>query len=130
MSMTTGLKARHDEAVARKAVASLALPVLKRLKAERAEYEEECKRAARQGFAPHYCPHGMNLWVDYDPICGPCEEGLTVYEQALAVARDLFATYLQRLEWFMAHPGGLPQPVLEGLVEWVVEPLQQPGRAS
>lgn len=39
------------------------------------EYEEAQRDAAKEGFRPHYCIHGTNLWTDYDNICGGCEDG-------------------------------------------------------
>lgn len=39
------------------------------------EYLREVEEAHEEGFAPHYCFHGTNLWTDYDPICGYCEDG-------------------------------------------------------
>ncbi len=56
--------------------------VKKSIAEERAAYERECKEYAEQGFRAHYCRHGVNLWVDYDPICGYCEESLTEAEEA------------------------------------------------
>jgi len=38
-------------------------------------WEAEAEEYRAEGKRPHYCPHGMNLWVDYDVICGACEEG-------------------------------------------------------
>jgi hypothetical protein len=42
--------------------------------ARRAEYERECAEYREQGYGPHYCIHGTNLWTDYDNICGGCED--------------------------------------------------------
>lgn len=39
------------------------------------EYLEDVEADHRDGYRAHYCEHGMNLWTDYDPICGPCEDG-------------------------------------------------------
>ena len=39
----------------------------------REEYRKECAEYAKQGFRPHYCIHGTNLWVDYDCACWRCE---------------------------------------------------------
>lgn len=58
------------------------------------EYEEAQRDAAKEGFRPHYCIHGTNLWTDYDNICGGCEDGeftqystpAEVYAYARAVA--------------------------------------------
>lgn len=38
---------------------------------------EDCREWHEQGYRPHYCEHGLDLWTDYDPICGPCEDGYT-----------------------------------------------------
>ena len=46
------------------------------LERKQADYEEDCERDRKEGHRPHYCEHGMNLWTDYDPICGYCEEGM------------------------------------------------------
>lgn len=40
-------------------------------------YLAEADRDLAEGHRPHYCEHGMNLWVDWDPICGACEDGVT-----------------------------------------------------
>lgn len=45
------------------------------LKKDAYEYLREVEDAAEEGFRIHYCFHGTNLWTDYDPICGPCEDG-------------------------------------------------------
>lgn len=29
----------------------------------------------KDGYRPSHCFHGTNLWTDYDPICGYCEDG-------------------------------------------------------
>lgn len=39
------------------------------------EWVEACEQDRRDGYRPQFCEHGMNLHVDYDPICGPCEDG-------------------------------------------------------
>lgn len=40
------------------------------------EYAAECAQNRRDGYAPSACFHGRNLWVDYDVICGHCEDGI------------------------------------------------------
>jgi hypothetical protein len=42
------------------------------------EYLEACEQDRREGHRPHYCEHGKTQWVDYDNICGPCEDGVTM----------------------------------------------------
>lgn len=43
-----------------------------------AEYEADVKRDHERGHRAHYCEHGVNQWVDYDPICVYCELGHTI----------------------------------------------------
>ena len=38
-------------------------------------YLQEVVEAHEDGFRARYCYHGTNLWTDYDPICGYCEDG-------------------------------------------------------
>lgn len=38
------------------------------------EYLRDVEDAAKEGYRPHHCFHGTNLWTDYDNICGPCED--------------------------------------------------------
>jgi hypothetical protein len=52
----------------------LAAHIKKQLDKRVKEYEEDCESWAEQGYRPHYCFHGVNLWTDYDPICGRCED--------------------------------------------------------
>lgn len=63
-----------------------------RLLQVQADWRAEAREDARQGFRPHYCIHGMNMWTDYDPICGGCEDGTftqwTDGTDLLVVARD------------------------------------------
>lgn len=40
-------------------------------------WEADCAQDREDGYRPHYCPHGTNLWTDYDNICGPCEDGFS-----------------------------------------------------
>ena len=51
-----------------------------------AEYDADCAQWAEEGLAPHYCIHGTNLWVDYDNICGGCEDPLTDEQIAQQIA--------------------------------------------
>lgn len=53
---------------------------------ENAEYEQACREWAAQGYRPHYCRHGVNLWTDYDSICGDCESGQSDLERAVNLA--------------------------------------------
>lgn len=48
-----------------------------------ADFEASCDADYKAGYRPSHCFHGINLWTDYDPICGPCEDGLTSKEDHL-----------------------------------------------
>jgi len=71
----------------------------KGIAARDAAWEEDARAAARQGFRPHYCKHGTDLWVDYDPICGWCEEELTPLQEAVAVAWARFTNHQIEHAW-------------------------------
>lgn len=80
-------------------IPSLALAILAFMKKAEADYAEECAEYARQGYIPHYCPHGTDLWVDWDPICQSCEDGGpegSLYERALDKAREVQGEVLER----------------------------------
>lgn len=61
-----------------KAVLSLAIRIARALERDYLDYLEACESYRRDGYRPHYCEHGTNLWTDYDNICGPCEDGLSM----------------------------------------------------
>jgi len=77
-----------------KAVVVLAREIDKRLVAQYQDYLDDCARNAKNEHRPHYCEHGTDQWVDYDNICGPCEDGITSADplqrryRALAEAHD------------------------------------------
>ena len=39
------------------------------------EYLEKVESDRADGFRAKHCEHGTYQWVDWDPICGACEEG-------------------------------------------------------
>jgi hypothetical protein len=47
-----------------------------------ADWDEMARECAEQGFRPHYCIHGTNLWTDYDNICQGCENGEPLWDDA------------------------------------------------
>lgn len=53
-----------------------------------AQYLAECEQDRRVGHRPHFCEHGADMWTDYDNICGPCEDGVSM---RLPMARRLRA---------------------------------------
>lgn len=104
----------------------LALRHLRRIKARRAAYEEECREWARQGYRPHYCIHGTNQWTDYDNICGPCEESLTDYELALQLGHADYREFRRRLEVCThAREAGVPDEIFDRLGEWSFSILEE-----
>lgn len=72
----------------------LALILSRKYETQYAEHLEECEMDRKRGHRPHYCEHGTNLHVDYDPMCGGCEEGYSMSDglqrrtQALYEARQ------------------------------------------
>lgn len=72
-----------------------------RLKQVQNEYAEACREAYDEGFAPHYCIHGTDLWTDYDNICGGCEDGSftehTTDEELIQYATDRVDWYIDRV---------------------------------
>lgn len=67
------------------------LEARKYLVERREAYELECEEYAREGYRPHYCIHGVNMWVDYDCACWRCEEGVEDQPDAIRahqMARD------------------------------------------
>jgi hypothetical protein len=108
------------------------LHVLKaRIARREAEYQREVEQAHKEGFRPHYCPHGTNLWVDWDPICGYCEDGEpNVYDMAITWAKAaIYKSNQRRAYWEAsvtkaAHDGDrMPSSVTEPFIDWILAPL-------
>lgn len=61
-----------------------------------------------KGYRFPYCPHGTDLWTDYDNICGPCEDGFSVEQLAQWAAESaLSEAHMEtkaRLDWIKADP--------------------------
>ncbi len=80
-------------------VLSTAMRINRRLEASYAAYLADCEEDRQQGYRPHFCQHGMNLWTDFDPICGYCEDGFTMADgvvrrtYALSEARAAVAEF-------------------------------------
>jgi hypothetical protein len=106
-------------------VMRIALQRLKALKERQRQYEEYCRDMAAQGYRPEVCFHGTNLWVDYDPICGPCEDGSPLARVALDTARYDVATFLERQQLACnAIDAGIPLASNREVYAWVREPLE------
>lgn len=74
-----------------------------------------------KGYTFPHCPHGMSRWTDYDNICGPCEDGLTVIQRAQSLARNRYREFRTRLDWVRTMPANLPDDLRRSLVDWVCE---------
>lgn len=61
-----------------KSTLSLAAKISRMLERDYAEYLESCESYRRDGYRPRTCEHGTNMWTDYDNICGPCEDGISM----------------------------------------------------
>ena len=91
-----------------------------------ARYEEDCEQDRANGYRPHYCIHGTNMWVDHDCACGPCEQGLTAWDMAERSAWDRHAHFLRVMDLFKtvtrAHENTpVPTYVTDAYVKWLTE---------
>lgn len=72
----------------------VAMRIGRRMERDYQGYLDDCEADRRNGYRAHYCEHGTNLWTDYDNICGPCEDGITLRDPmtrrrlALDAAKD------------------------------------------
>jgi hypothetical protein len=92
-------------------------------------YEAECDSYSAQGYRPRTCFHGTNLWVDYDPICGPCEDGYGWFDPmlyrhlAISDAKAAYEEFNERLDLY-TKAAAKHAPVDFGkMITWVAEPL-------
>lgn len=77
-----------------------------------------------KGYGYPYCPHGSSLWTDYDNICGPCEDGYTVYQRALWSMQEKMAEYNRRIDWVVDAPSSLDHETRRKLIQWATEPIK------
>ncbi|AVD99408.1 hypothetical protein SEA_BILLNYE_239 [Streptomyces phage BillNye] len=124
----------------------IALAELKELKAREAEYRAEREEWYRSGDGrrPHYwtdpetgrthnyggkgytfpyCEHGSSRWTDYDNICGPCEDGYSVYQLAIWNAEEKVSAYRERCDWVLSAPKHLDPDTKSELVKWAISAL-------
>lgn len=64
--------------MATRSVLRLAAAIARDLEAGYRDYLEACESYRRDGYRPAHCEHGTSLWTEWDNICGPCEDGLTM----------------------------------------------------
>lgn len=87
--------------------------------------------AGGRGYRFPACIHGTDLCTDYDNICGPCEDSLTVYEEALNLAHTRFRDYKDRMVAYRAAKAAqAPTEVMEPLGKWVTEVLSHIGTST
>lgn len=126
-----------------------ALKILRTLKAREAEYRadrEEWYRAGDgrppkwyqgpdddrpynyggQGYSfPSACVHGSNAWTDYDNICGPCEDGHSIYQLAVWEAKGRVTEMNERIDWLLAAPDSLRRTDMhKELIKWALQPIK------
>lgn len=113
-----------------KSVLKLALVIFKQYETQWDQYEAECESYAKDGYRPHRCFHGVNLWTDYDPMCGPCEDGYGYFDRleyrklALGEAIRAHAAQEERVDMLVKlMQMGAPVQIAE-LGAWATEPVQ------
>jgi hypothetical protein len=90
----------------------LAAKIDARLERDYAGYLEACEQDRREGHRPHYCEHGTDLWTDYDPMCGLCEDGdssrdpLQRRAWAIIDAKARVNQFRAALDWYSDAPPG------------------------
>lgn len=110
-------------------ILKLAAKIFESYRNDWAEYDAECAKYAKDGYRPHTCFHGTNLWVDYDVMCGPCEDGYgwldpMLYRQlALSEAKRAYKEFDERLNIY-TQASAKHAPMDYGkMITWVSEPL-------
>jgi hypothetical protein len=70
------------------------------------------------------CIHGASRWTDYDNICGPCEDGLSVYQLALYAAHSDWHTWTERNAVVRhAHEVHAPTHIVKELQDWALDAM-------
>lgn len=70
------------------------------------------------GYAFPTCKHGTSLWVDYDNICGGCEDGSSNVELAITEGRTRYLTFVGFFDWMAATPAALPDHIRKQIAEF------------
>lgn len=111
-------------------VLELALVIFKSYAAQWAAYEADAAEYAKQGYRPSHCFHGTSLWTDYDPMCGPCEDGYGYFDPnayrrlAIDEAVRAYAAQNERVDMLVKLMRmGAPVQIAE-LGAWATEPVQ------
>jgi hypothetical protein len=113
-----------------KQVLTLAMVIFKDYAKQWAEYEAQCEASAKDGYRPSHCFHGTYLWTDYDPMCGPCEDGYGYFDPnayrrlALDEAQRAHAKQDERVDMLVKlMQMGAPVQIAE-LGAWATQPVQ------
>lgn len=112
-------------------ILKLAVKVFESYRKDWAAYEAECAEYAAQGYRPYSCFHGTSLWVDYDVMCGPCEDGYgwfdpMLYRQlALGEAKQAYQEFEDRLEIYTKASVKQAPMDYGKMILWVSEPLNK-----
>ena len=80
-----------------------------------------------RGYSYPYCRHGSSQWTDYDNICGPCEDGYSLYQLALWEAQSRAARTEKRITWLLSAPPEFRRDHDETfgeLLDWAMEPVR------
>lgn len=111
----------------------LALKIFRRWESQWASYQSDCEDWSKQGFRPQYCFHGRNMWVDYDCVCGTCEDlGYYSFDAhgyrrlSLDQAIHAYAEMNRRTKVLMTlMEMGAPATETMALGEWACQPVSQ-----
>jgi hypothetical protein len=74
---------------------------------------------------PAACVHGSSAWTDYDNICGPCEDGYSIYQLAIWEAKERVSKVNERINWLCDAPDALRNTDMHrDLIEWALSPIR------
>lgn len=108
----------------------LALELLKARRAEFAQHDELTEECYRKGYSVSHCIHGTSLWTDYDPMCGPCEDGYGYWdyqlhaEDVLGLVRSARRECVKR-QRMVADLMVMGAPVTGEMVTWASAPIER-----
>lgn len=108
-------------------VLKIALVYLAQLRERQEAWDRMAQECAEHQppMRPYSCIHGTPWHVDYDPICGPCEEGLSIYAEALIAAWADFHVWDKRVKILSAAAAaGAPKEALDVLGPWANAALE------
>ena len=73
------------------------------------EWQDECEADRRRGHRPSHCEHGTYLWQEWDVICGPCEDGLSMRDGMVRreIALDKAKRRVERVSKITEHVAAL-----------------------